>query len=113
MAREFDPGRDELIEHIRASDVGSDRRIAEDGIQALAHGALACPQCNLPVWAGSRLPAGAPIDCPFCLHTARAREFFVRDVYDTVGNEVYVIARLVRSRRVRRSAGSPDRLRIG
>jgi hypothetical protein len=94
MPREFDPGRDELIEHIRASDLGSDRRIAEDGIQALAHGALSCPKCNLPVLA-YRMRVGASVDCPFCEHRAPAREFLVRDVYDTVGNEVYVIARLM------------------
>jgi hypothetical protein len=34
------------------------------------------------------------VQCGFCDHTAPARDFVREDVYDTVGNEVYVVARL-------------------
>jgi hypothetical protein len=42
-----------------------------------------------------RVPAGRRMRCGFCDHEAPAREFVVSDVFDTVANEVYVIARVV------------------
>jgi hypothetical protein len=78
----------------RAADVAPEWRIARHGIEVVAHGAVVCPQCSAPVVLGGPSPAAKEITCGFCRHTARAREFLVRDVFDTVANEAYMIARL-------------------
>ena len=50
------------------------RRVERSG--HLATGTLACPQCDAPVSPGGRMLTPAqPIDCPFCLHHGRVREF--------------------------------------
>ena len=98
MALHLDPyGREPVREtrKVRAADIGEERRIVRDGIERIAHGALVCPGCNLPVLIEDRVPATRRLRCGFCDHHAPAREFVVRDVYDTVANEVYVIARVV------------------
>jgi hypothetical protein len=41
-----------------------------------------------------RVPAWQELRCGFCGHAGRARTFLVRDVFDTVANEAYMIARL-------------------
>lgn len=41
------------------------------------------------------MPAGMTVRCGFCDHAAPARGFVREDVYDTVANEVYVVARIV------------------
>lgn len=78
----------------RAADVAPDWRVARHGIEVLAHGAVVCPGCSAPVVLGGPSPATKEISCSFCGHSARAREFLVRDVFDTVANEAYMIARL-------------------
>lgn len=78
----------------KAADVAPDWRVARHGIEVIAHGAVVCPQCSAPLVLGGPRPAAEQIRCGFCGHSARAREFLVRDVYDTVANEAYVIARL-------------------
>ena len=65
-----------------------------DGAQVLAHGALVCPSCALPIPASAPLPVGAEVRCGFCGHAEPARRFVAVDVYDTLANEVYVVARL-------------------
>ena len=97
MALHLDPFQPEPVrrtEKVRAADVGSERRIVRDGIERIGHGALVCPECDCPVMVAEAVPAGQRIDCGFCDHSAPARRFLVRDVYDTVANEVYLIARL-------------------
>jgi hypothetical protein len=90
----FDPEEhDPRARRVRAADVG-ERRLVTDGVQRLAHGALACPACALPLAPQDSVGAGSGLVCPFCDHSAPAREFLVRNVYDTVANEVYLIARL-------------------
>jgi hypothetical protein len=78
----------------RAADVAEEWRVAREGIEVIAHGALICPGCDAPVTVGDRVPAGRPMTCGYCGHTDRARTFLVRDVFDTVGNEAYMVARL-------------------
>jgi hypothetical protein len=98
VALHLDPfGKEPVREtrKVRAADIGEERRIARDGVQQIAHGALVCPGCNLPVLIEDRVPAGRRMRCGFCDHEAPAREFVVSDVFDTVANEVYVIARVV------------------
>ena len=70
------------------------RRIVRDGSQVLAHGSLVCPECELPIVAKRRLPATGALRCGFCDHVAEARAFIREDVFDTVENEVYLVARV-------------------
>ena len=98
MPLHLDPFGQEPIREtrkVRAADIGEERRIARDGVQRIAHGALVCPGCNLPVLIEDRVPAARRLRCGFCDHGAAAREFVAPDVFDTVANEVYVIARVV------------------
>ena len=98
MALHLDPSGKEPVREtgkVRAADIGEERRIARDGVQRIAHGALVCPGCNVPVLIEDRVAAGMQLRCGFCGHEAPAREFVVEDVFDTVANEVYVIARVV------------------
>lgn len=71
-----------------------EKRIARDGLQMIAHGATICPSCAVPIALPGKVPAGRELRCPFCDHAARAREYLVRDVYDTLANEAYMIARV-------------------
>lgn len=97
LGGDFDPIRPDRLEKIQAADVGPERQIVADGIEVLQHGALVCPDCELPVWPPHRMPAATELCCGFCGHTAQAREFLLPDVYDTVGNEVFLVARLAPS----------------
>ena len=70
------------------------RLIVGDGVQVLAHGAMVCPSCALPIALAERMGAGAATVCPYCDHAARARDFVRPDVFDAVGSEVYLVARV-------------------
>ena len=97
MALHLDPFEHQPLrrtEKVRAADVGAERRVVRDGIERLGHGALVCPDCRFPLVIAEPVPAGSEVRCGFCEHTAPARDFLLRDVYDTVANEVYLIARL-------------------
>jgi hypothetical protein len=74
--------------------LGEHRRLVRDGSQVLAHGSLICPSCELPIAAERPLPATGALRCGFCDHTAEARRFIREDVFDTVENEVYLVARV-------------------
>jgi hypothetical protein len=90
-----DPGQPKTkLGRVDGSEAGSERRLVRDGVQVLGHGALICPGCALPLASHGAVSAGRSVQCGFCDHTAPAREFVREDVYDTVGNEVYVVARL-------------------
>ena len=82
---------------IRLADVAEERRVVRDGIQTIAHGALVCPGCNLPLVLDAPIDAGAAVRCGYCDLEGRAREFVAADVYDTVAIEVYVVASLVKA----------------
>jgi hypothetical protein len=97
MALHLDPFQPEPLrgtEKVRAADVGTERRIVRDGIERIGHGALVCPRCDFPLVVADPVPAGNWVTCGYCDHAAPARDFLVRDVYDTVANEVYLIARI-------------------
>lgn len=97
MALHLDPQGSEPARetrHVRVADIDEQRQVVRDGIQQIAHGALVCPSCDLPVVIDEPVAAGDEIACGYCEHEARAREFVAADVYDTVANEVYVIARV-------------------
>jgi hypothetical protein len=91
-----DPGQpDAKLGRLDGSEAGAERRLLRDGMQLLAHGALVCPECALPIPASGRICAAMPIRCGFCDHAGAVRDFLVEDVYDTVGNEAYLVARIV------------------
>ena len=79
---------------IRVADIGGERRVARDGIQWIGHGALVCPGCGMPVVLAEPVSIAAALSCGYCDREAAAREFVVNDVFDTVANEVYLIARV-------------------
>ena len=90
-----DPGQPKTkLGRVDGSEAGAERRLLRDGMQVLAHGALVCPRCALPLAIGGQVSAGMRLDCGFCDHAAPAREFVCEDVYDTVANEVYLVARV-------------------
>jgi hypothetical protein len=90
-----DPGQPDVrTGRVDGSLAGAHRRLLRDGAQVLAHGALVCPSCAIPLAATARLPVGARLICGYCEHDAPAREFLAEDVYDTVSNEVYLVARV-------------------
>ena len=97
MALHLDPSEHRPLrreEKVRASDIEQERRVSRDGIEVLAHGALVCPRCAAPVVVAEALRAYEEIACGFCGHVAPSRRFLVADVFDTVANEAYLIARL-------------------
>jgi len=79
---------------VRAADIRHEWQVSRDGIEVIAHGALVCPQCDAPQVIAGPLPAGSQLQCGFCFHNDRARKFLVRDIFDTVANEAYLVARL-------------------
>ncbi len=87
---------------VRVTDLGSDHRLVRDGVEQLAHGALVCPSCSLPVTIEAPVAPGARLSCGFCGAEERAGEFLVRDVYDTAANEVLLIARIGTAERPQR-----------
>ena len=90
-----DPGQPDVRSgRVDGSVAGAHRRLLRDGAQVLAHGALICPSCSIPLAAAVPLPVGARLACGYCEHTAPAREFLTEDVYDTPGNEAQLVARL-------------------
>jgi hypothetical protein len=90
-----DPGQPNTrLGRVDGSEAGAERRLLRDGMQVLGHGALVCPRCALPLAITRQLPVGRELVCGFCDHAAAAREFVAEDVYDTLANEVYVVARV-------------------
>jgi uncharacterized Zn finger protein (UPF0148 family) len=89
-----DPGEQQVRQGHLGGDFDERRRLVRDGAQLLAHGALICPRCALPLAIKARVRAGLDIRCAYCDHTAPAREFLREDVFDTLENEVYLVARV-------------------
>ena len=79
---------------VKVTDLGSDHRLISDGVEQLAHGAMICPDCSMPAPIAGRIGVAAQIQCGYCAESAPARDFLVRDVYDTAANEVFLIARI-------------------
>ncbi|HKJ36629.1 MAG TPA: hypothetical protein VKA36_08695 [Solirubrobacterales bacterium] len=79
---------------VKVTDLGSDHRLIEHGVEQLAHGALVCPDCSMPVRIERALDVAASLECGFCAAEAPARDYLVRDVFDTRANEVLLIARI-------------------
>jgi hypothetical protein len=90
-----DPGEPQVrLGRVGGADLDEHRRLVSDGAQVLAHGALACPNCQLPIGLPGRIRAARELRCGYCDHTAPGREFLREDVFDTLANEVYLVARV-------------------
>lgn len=97
MALHLDPFEHQPLpgeRKVRAADIRHEWRLSRDGIEVIAHGALVCPNCDAPQVIATPIAAGSWVQCGFCAHRARARRFLVRDIFDTVANEAYLVARL-------------------
>jgi hypothetical protein len=79
---------------VKVTDLGSDHRLIEHGVEQLAHGAMVCPSCAKPVPIERPLAVGDELACGWCEGAGPARDYLVRDVFDTPANEVFLIARL-------------------
>jgi hypothetical protein len=89
-----DPGRPNTgIGRVDGARAGAHHLLVRDGVQVLAHGALICPECALPMSPAGAISASAILRCGFCDHAAPARRFIAVDVYDTLGNETQLVAR--------------------
>ena len=71
------------------------KRLVADGMQVLAHGALACPECALPIAPPARAKPRARMRCGFCRHAGTVADFVRGESRDTPANEVRVVARIV------------------
>ena len=90
-----DPGEPDVRQgRVTGAEGADERHLIRDGLEILAHGALVCPECALPLSLSGRFPVGHALTCGFCEHSGAAREFVRDDVYDTLANEVYVVARV-------------------
>jgi hypothetical protein len=79
---------------LRVTDLGSDHRLIEHGVEQIAHGAMVCPTCSKPVAIERTLDVREELACTWCEESGPARDYLVRDVYDTPANEVFLIARI-------------------
>ena len=79
---------------VKVTDLGSDHRLIEHGVEQLAHGAMICPECSKPVPIPRPLSVADLLTCEWCEGSGPARDYLVRDVYDTPANEVLLIARI-------------------
>src|SRR3954451_4586823 len=73
---------------------GAHHLLVRDGAQVLAHGALICPECALPIAASAPLSAAMKLVCGYGEEAGRGRDFLAWDVFDTVSNEVSLVARV-------------------
>ena len=71
-----------------------ERRAIRPATRELARGALACPDCELPLLPVGRIPIAAALTCPFCGLEERARRFVRLGARDTAANAVQLVARL-------------------
>ena len=90
-----DPGRAGAgIGRVDGARAGADHLLVRDGRQVLAHGSMICPNCALPIAAAAPFSARTRLACCYCEHSAPGRDFLAEDVFDTVANEVYLVARV-------------------
>jgi hypothetical protein len=76
------------------SALGEDRRLVADGLQVLARGSLACPECALPIAPLARVRPRTELRCAYCDHAAPALTFMREDWFDAPGNDVVLVARV-------------------
>jgi hypothetical protein len=71
------------------------RRLVSDGMQVLAHGAMVCPECALPIAPPPRAKPRGRMRCGWCSHAGIVADFVRGEAFDTPANEVRVVARIV------------------
>jgi hypothetical protein len=77
VSLERGPGDTDPIAGGRIESIDEHRAIRRaTAARPLAHGTLACPECDAPVVLprGTATP-GEPLSCGFCAHAARVRDF--------------------------------------
>jgi hypothetical protein len=90
-----DPGEEAVRQgHVGGGELDERKRLVRDGAQVLAHGAFVCPECALPLALNTRIRAREDMRCGYCDHIGQAHEFLREDVFDTLANEVYLVARV-------------------
>ena len=90
-----DHGEDRAVAGAVATDSAElERKLLRDGRQVIAHGALICTECELPLPGRPAVAAPTLVHCGWCGHSARARELFRPGVVDTPANAVALVARL-------------------
>jgi hypothetical protein len=70
------------------------KRLAIDGMQVLARGAMVCPACAVPISPVPRAKPRARMRCSWCGHPGIVADFVRGDLVDTPANEVRVVARI-------------------
>jgi hypothetical protein len=76
------------------SAVGEDRRLVRNGVQILTRGALACPECSLPMSPAPKVRPRAEVHCGFCGHAGPAVDFLREGVHVPTAARVALVARL-------------------
>jgi len=85
---------DVKVGRVGGSAVGEGRRLVQHGVQVLAWGSLACPECALPISPAPRVRPRAPLECGYCGHSAAAIEFLHEEIVDAPGNDARLVARV-------------------
>jgi hypothetical protein len=76
------------------SAVGEDHRLVRNGIQVIARGALACPECALPISPAPKIRPRAKLRCAYCEHSGPAVDFIRDDLRYAPSAQVALVARL-------------------
>jgi hypothetical protein len=89
-----EPGDSEELTARVEERVDERKRLAIDGMQVLARGAMVCPGCALPIAPAQRAKPRARMRCTWCGHAGIVADFVRGDIVDTPANEVRVVARI-------------------
>ena len=109
MALHLDPFAHEPLpgeRKARAADIAEEWRGARRGSRSSRTARWSARGCDAPVVIADSVPAHAPAAAAGSAATRdRARAFLVRDVFDTVANEAYMVARLAGAESAGRQRG--------
>jgi hypothetical protein len=89
-----EPGNRDELDHLRSNEIYLPRKDTREAVKTLAHGAFACPSCDVPVVMVEPIRITALMRCPFCRKIDSARSFLRLDRSDTALNDVRVTARI-------------------
>jgi hypothetical protein len=89
-----EPGDRDELHGLQSNEIYLPRKDTREAVKTLAHGALACPSCDVPVVTAEPIGITARLRCPFCRELHPARSFLRLDHSDTLLNDVRVTARM-------------------
>jgi hypothetical protein len=89
-----EPGNRDELHRLQANEIYLPRKDTREAVKTLAHGAFACPSCDVPVVMVEPIRITALMRCPFCRKIDSARSFLRLDHSDTRLNDVRVTARM-------------------